>query len=104
MSDTPDFHTRATEQLRTMEGDDTVVLATMNGERMHLQTRAPRGPAEMVHIARRLLEEARGQYTEGEAAAPSAYEGAPLGELAEQIEDALARLPDLNAATDDGEG
>lgn len=107
MSDIPDFYTRATEQLRTTEGDDTVVIATMNVERMHLQTRAPRGAAELVHIARRILDDALEQATEAEAASTTEAEGEPHETLRVSIEDALAALPDPDAddhsADDEGE-
>lgn len=102
MSDTPDFYTRATEQLRTMAGDDTVVLATINGERMHMQTRTPRGPRELVHIARRLLEEARDQFDE-----ISTSDTADAGERAyadDRIEDIEAAIEDLIDADALGEG
>lgn len=99
MPNTPDFYTRATAQLRAADGDDTVVLATLNGELMHLQTRAPRGAAELVQIARRILDAASDMAIEAESAAESDNLAAPHAELRCQIEDALAMLPDMNDET-----
>lgn len=102
MSATPDFYTRATEQLRTMAGDDTVVIGTLNGERMHLQTRAPRGPAELVHIARRLLEEARDQYAEAATEATDAAAIDRAVDCGDSLDEAISLLPDLSAAAEEG--
>jgi hypothetical protein len=98
---TPDFYTRAAEQLRTANGDDTVVIATLNGEFMHMQTRTPRGPAELVQIARRLLEEARDIYDDEAQDRDGAKERVLAADM---IEDALELLPDMNADDDDAEG
>lgn len=90
----PDFLARATDQLRHMAGDDTVVLATLNSDLMHLQTRSPRGPAELVQIARRLLEEAHDLYAEAEAEAPNDAAAEAAGERIAILNDALGILPD----------
>ena len=97
----PDFLARATDQLRHMAGDDTVVLATLNADLMHLQTRAPRGPGELVHIARRLLEEAHDLYAEIEAEAPNNAVAALAGERIAILNDALGILPDPDEITDE---
>lgn len=102
MSDTPDFYTRATDQLRSAAGDDMVVLVTLNGERMHMQTRAPRGPKELVHVARRLLEEARDQFAEAEAEAPNEAAEQAAAHPKACIECALAELAEND--DDDEEG
>ncbi len=94
MPDMPDFTSRAVDQLRNAAGDDTVVLATLNTGRMILQTVAPRGPAELVHIARRLLEEAHDRYAEEEAEAPNDAAAARAGDRIAILNDALGILPD----------
>lgn len=96
----PDFLARATDQLRHMAGDDTVVLATLNADLMHLQTRAPRGPAELVQIARRLLEEAVDDLI-GIEAADAEPQAGNAERLRIAVEGALAELPDMNADTDE---
>jgi hypothetical protein len=101
---TPDFYTRAAWQLRTANGDDTVVIATLNGEFMQMQTRAPRGAPELVYLARRLLDEASDLCIEAESAAESDNLAEPHAELRCAIEDALASLPDMAADADDAEG
>jgi len=105
MSHPPDFITRATEQLRTASlgggpDDDTVVLATLNAGYMVMQTITPRGPAELVQIARRLLEEARDLYDDESQDRDGAKERVLAADI---LEDVLELLPDLNA-DDDGEG
>lgn len=93
--DHPDFITRATQQLREAEigGPDTIVLATMNGERLVMQTRTPRGPRELVHIARRLLEEALDQFDDPASACAPADED-DEAYYASCIANALDELPD----------
>ena len=100
MQPIPDFATRASAQLVAAEADDTVVIATLNGELMHMQTRTPRGPAELVQIARRLLEEARDLYDDEAQDRDGAKERVLAADM---LEDVLELLPDLNA-DDDGEG
>ena len=97
MTNAPDFYARATEQLRAADGADTVVLATMNDKLMHLQTRAPRGPAELVHIARRLLEDAADQCRESGPRAVRTEDARALAVLHGAIDLALHALPDPDA-------
>jgi hypothetical protein len=97
MSATPDFFTRATDQLRDLDGTDTVVLATLNTSRMVMQTRTPRGPAELLHIARRLLEEARDAYDAIERDPPDDIARLHAEETANDIDMALEYLPQLPA-------
>lgn len=103
MSDTPDLFARAAEQLRSAanpDEGDTIVVATLNAGRMVMQTRTPRGPGELVHIARRLLEEARDAYDEiadgpGDAAVRAAAEDAAV-----DIGDAIEAITDAEAGDD----
>lgn len=97
MSHTSDFFTRAAEQLRSAanpDEGDTIVVATVNAGRMVMQTRMPRGPDELVHIARRLLEEAQDRYAEAEADAPNDAAAELAGERIAILNDALGILPD----------
>jgi hypothetical protein len=87
---------RALETLTSAQPGSTIVAATMNAETMALHTFAPRGPKDIVHIARRLLEEARDQYAEAAAGdAPSEDDGfmeeclsAALGEFPPEDDEA----------------
>jgi hypothetical protein len=101
LSDTPDFMARVGQQLANIDDTgDTVVVATANAGRLVMQTRTPRGPAELVQIARRLLEEARDRYDEEADDRDGAKERVLAAYM---LEDVLGLLPDLNA-DDDGEG
>jgi hypothetical protein len=101
MSDTPDFMARVGQQLANIDDTgDTVVVATANAGRLVMQTRTPRGPAELVYIARRLLEEARDLYDEIEG-----FDAQGAADRAEEIVQALDALPNPDAdAVDDEEG
>jgi hypothetical protein len=101
LSDTLDFMARVGQQLATIDDTgDTVVVATANAGRLVMPTRTPRGPAELVYIARRLLEEARDLYDEIEG-----FDAQGAADRAEEIVQALDALPNPDAdAVDDEEG
>jgi hypothetical protein len=105
MSDTPDFMARVGQQLANIDDTgDTVVVATANAGRLVMQTRTRRGPAELVYIARRLLEEARDLYDEiANAETSDAGERAYAEDRSEDIGAALDDLIDPDAI-DDEEG
>lgn len=81
----------AIETLRRAPADDTTIVAAINGERMIMHTATPRGPSELVHIARRLLEEARDQYVAACDGRSSSEDDAEY--MADCLCAALAELP-----------
>lgn len=84
---------RAFDTLNAAAPDDTIVVATMNPSGMVMHTYAIGGPAGLLHIARRLLDEVVNRLIEIEAAAPDDETGDDAADLRIQVEDALAALP-----------
>ena len=66
-------------------------------ERLLRWVRAPRGPAELVHIARRLLEDAADQCRESGPRAMRTEDARALAVLHGAIDVALHALPDPDA-------
>lgn len=65
-----------------------------------MHTAAPRGAAELIHLARALLGTAVDMLCQDEAAATSDEEAEPAIELRLAIEDALDALPNADADDD----
>ncbi len=95
MPDNSDFFARVAMQLQAADDTgDTIIVATLNAGRMVMQTHTPRGPNELVHIARRLLEEAHDRYAEAEAEAANDAAAELAGDRIAILNDALGILPD----------
>jgi hypothetical protein len=77
MSAQPGFLAAAITQLSYVAAnDETAVVATMSTKRMFMQTRTPRGPGDLVHIAIRLLEEVRDEFDAADTGTASAADDA----------------------------
>lgn len=82
-----------TDDLRRARSTDTIVVAVLGEADMVLQTRIPRGPDDLVHLGRRILEEARDVLRERPTPTTMREQDA-LDDKIAMVENAIDCLPD----------